>query len=284
MVLVQKTVVDQHHDNCFALSGSRFAPVCAADEASRLFLTGAATPPRPRRGVVPHSTFRSVTVLAYLLCLMTGAVHAQSVRDRTRPKPNPATAVNESQAADLTLTLTAAAVRPLQTWVRTGATIDKTGRVLTAEIRSTEAELVKVGQRVRAFPPDAKSSMYQAKVTAIRRQGKNVAVDATLPAVGRENTTYYVMEIVVDRGEFLTIPNEAIIEEGDKRVVYLQESGGQYTPREIHTGVQGELYTHVLHGLVEGDQVVTFGSFFIDSEHKLKATGQPAASNGHHHH
>ena len=28
----------------------------------------------------------------------------------------------------------------------------------------------------------------------------------------------------------------------------------------------------MLGGLNEGDQVVTFGSFFIDAEHKLKAT------------
>ena len=57
-----------------------------------------------------------------------------------------------------------------------------------------------------------------------------------------------------------------------------------YVPQEIHTGVQGELYTQVLHGLAEGDQVVTIGSFFIDSEYKLKSTDKPAMSNDHTHH
>ena len=41
-------------------------------------------------------------------------------------------------------------------------------------------------------------------------------------------------------------------------------------PREIHTGIQGELYTQVTDGVKDGDQVVTFGSFFIDAEQKLK--------------
>jgi hypothetical protein len=217
-----------------------------------------------------------------LLCLAS-SVQAQSIRDRTRPTYNSGTNVSESQAQDLTLTLTAAAIRPVQTWVRTGAKIDRTGRILTAEIKASEAEFVKVGQRVRAFPPDARSSMYQAKVSRVVPNGSRVGIEAALPGLGRENSTYYVMEIVVDRGEFLSIPNEAIIEEGDKHIVYIQQHPGHYVPAEIHIGLQGELYTQVLHGLAEGDQVVTIGSFFIDSEHKVKASGQPMTSYDHQH-
>ena len=109
-------------------------------------------------------------------------------------------------------------------------------------------------------------------------------VEVTLASSGRENSTNYVMEIIVDRGEFLAVPNEAIIEEGDKRVVYLEHHPGMYVPQEVHTGLQGEIYTQVLHGLTEGDKIVTFGSFFIDSEYKLKSSGDPAAGNEHQHH
>jgi len=49
---------------------------------------------------------------------------------------------------------------------------------------------------------------------------------------------------------------------------------GQYEPTPVQTGVQGELYTQVTGGLKDGDQVVTFGSFFIDSEYKLKGAAQ----------
>ena len=82
------------------------------------------------------------------------------------------------------------------------------------------------------------------------------------------------MEITVELGEFLSVPNEAIIEEGDRRVVYVEEQKGKYVPHEIKGGFQGELYTEILSGLKEGDQVVTFGSFFIDSEYKLKLADQ----------
>ena len=85
------------------------------------------------------------------------------------------------------------------------------------------------------------------------------------------------MEIVVERGPFLSVPNEAIIEEGDRHIVYIQQQPGQYVPVEIQTGIQGELLTQVLDGVTEDAQVVTFGSFFIDAEHKLKGTEQGPA-------
>ena len=218
------------------------------------------------------------------LCFVTFAT-AQDVRSRTRPKPaNLSTAVDDKQATDLTLTLTKAAVRPVQTWVRIAGKLEKSGKTIIGYVQSPDAALIKAGQRVRAFPPESKSSMYQALVTRVIPQGARSMVEATLASTGREGTTNYIMEIVVDRGEFLSVPNEAIIEEGDKHVVYLQHHPGMYVPQEIHTGVQGELYTQVLHGLTEGDQVVTIGSFFIDSEYKLKSSGESPAGNEHQHH
>ena len=213
---------------------------------------------------------RALALLLFAFLCSRGTA-AQGVREHTRPS-KAGTAVSESQANDLTLTLSTATLRLVQTWIRTGGTIDKAGRILTASLAGPEASLVKVGQRLRAFPPSSKSSMYQAYVTRVVVTPSGAAVEASLSGSGRQNTTRYVMEIVVERGPFLAIPNEAIIEEGDRRVVYVQRTAGQYVPQEIQTGIQGELLTEIIDGLHDGDQVVTFGSFFIDAEHKLKAT------------
>jgi hypothetical protein len=215
------------------------------------------------------SAVRRTIILLVLGAAASAA--AQNPREHTRINPR-GTRVTESQAETLTLTLGTAEVRLLQTWVRTAGTIDKTGKVLSANISGPEASLVKVGQRVRAFPPSSKSSMYQAYVTRVTPRPSGVAVDATLAASGRANTTLYVMEVVVEQGPFLVVPNEAIIEEGDRHIVYVQQDG-EYVPREVQTGIQGELYTQVLGGLQANTPVVTFGSFFIDAEHKLKSAG-----------
>jgi hypothetical protein len=205
-----------------------------------------------------------------VVALGAGSAGAQGVREHTRLAGPRGTTITESQAAALTLTLSAVSSRLIQTWVRTAGTIDKTGRILGASLSGREATLVKVGQRVRAFPPSSKSSMYQAYVTRVAPRPGGVDVEASLKAAGRDNAAHYVMEIVVEQGPFLSVPNEAIIEEGDKHIVYVLDQPGQYLPTEIHTGIQGELFTQVLDGVKAEAQVVTFGSFFIDAEHKLK--------------
>jgi hypothetical protein len=229
--------------------------------------------------------------------LAAGALDAQNVRDRTRPSTtDPAraryrlpgnekgTAVSDSQASDVTLTLNEVAVRPIQVWVRTAGRIGKDRKVVTARIAVHEAPFVQVGQRVRAFAPESKSSMFQAWVTKLAARPDGALVEVTLSGIGHENTSNYVMEIVTERGEFLSIPNEAIIEEGTHRVVYVQRQQGQYLPVEIETGIQGELYTAVKQGLQQGDQVVSFGSFFVDSEYKLKSIDQSSSNNDQQHH
>ena len=147
------------------------------------------------------------------------------MRDRIRSAPR-ATSVSESQANELTLTLTAVAVRPIQVWVRTAGPIDANGKTLQATISKAEGAFVKPGQRVRAFPPEARSSMYQARVTQVAPKGDRVAVTVSLVAPARPGSSRYVLEIVTEEVELMSVPNEAIIETGDRRVVYVKDASG----------------------------------------------------------
>lgn len=205
-----------------------------------------------------------------LLVVASESVRAQGVRDHTRLTPARSTGVTEAQATELTLTLTDTSVRPIQSWVRTAGAIDGSRKTVTAFVPAPEGALVSVGQRVRAFSPESRSSMYQARIARVRPRGDRVMVTAVLAGQGREESTHYVLEVVTELGEFLSVPNEAIIETEGKRVVYVPQGRERYAPREIRVGVQGELFTQVLEGLTPGEQVVTFGSFFIDAEHQLK--------------
>jgi hypothetical protein len=210
------------------------------------------------------------SALAVLIVVRSAPARAQSVREHTRPKPNRSTGITESQASELTLTLTEAAVRPIQVWLRTSAMADGDGKTLKAVLSGATTSLVKVGQRVRAFPPESRSSMYQARISQVASRPGGVELTVVLSGQGRRNASRYILEIVTEPLESLSVPNEAIIETGGKRVVYVQQQQGQYEPREIQAGLQGELFTQVLEGLKPGEQVVTFGSFFIDANHKLK--------------
>jgi hypothetical protein len=211
-------------------------------------------------------------IVALLSILVTADAPAQSIRDRIRLSPEKRTPITEEQANELTLTLTAAAVRPIQIWVRTAGKIDAAGRAITASLPAHEAMYVKVGQRARVFPPESRASMFQAIVSRVVPGTTGTTVVVTLAGPAYRRSARYVMEIVTEPREALSVPNEAIIESEGKRVVYVEEAKGRYRPADIQPGLQGELYTEVRGGLKDGDKVVTFGSFFIDADHHLKGS------------
>jgi hypothetical protein len=211
-------------------------------------------------------------VLAFLTILIAAGAPAQSIRDRIRLSPEKRTPITEEQANELTLTLNAAAVRPIQIWVRTAGTLDAAGRAITATLPAHEAMYVKVGQRARVFPPESRSSMFQAIVSRVAAGSAGTSVVVTLSGPAYRRSARYVMEIVTEPLAALSVPNEAIIESEGKRMVYVEEAKGRYRPAEIQSGLQGELYTEVRGGLKDGDKVVTFGSFFIDADHHLKGS------------
>ena len=212
----------------------------------------------------------ALSAAAIIVIAATGA--PQDVRQHTRPQGG-ATSVTAAQAETLTLTVDSVAPRIIQVWIRAAGTIDAAERVLSVELAGRDATLVQVGQRVRAFPPSAKSSMYQGFVTRVTLRGQIEQVEISLRSPGRAGVQRYVVEILSEHGPMLSVPNESIIEEADSKVVYVQQAEGQYVPRQLVAGIQGELYTQVVSGVTEGEQVVTFGSFFIDAEHKLKGVG-----------
>lgn len=82
---------------------------------------------------------------------------------------------------------------------------------------------------------------------------------------------YANVELRVSLGTKLAIPQEAIIESGEKQVVFLHHGGGKLEPRMIKTGVQTGEWSEVLTGLKEGDHIVTSANFLIDSESRLKS-------------
>lgn len=227
-------------------------------------------------------SLKKLSISALLLVILASNSIA-GVRDHTRIHQMSDTTVTESQAAELTLTLVRTAPQALQTWVRTAGIINGKGNNIVARVCQPVARLLHVGQRIRAFPPDSKSSIYQARISKIIQKEKCAIVEAKLAVTPYEISSRYVLEIVVQRGVFLSVPNEAIIEEGDKKIVYIQKSPSHYIPREIQTGLNGELYTQIENGLNNGDKVVTFGSFFIDADYKLKSK-KDTMSHAHMHH
>jgi len=69
----------------------------------------------------------------------------------------------------------------------------------------------------------------------------------------------------------LVIPQEAVIESGIRKIVFVSLGKGRFQPREVKIGVESsDRKYQVLEGLREGETIVVSGQFMLDSESRLR--------------
>ncbi len=69
----------------------------------------------------------------------------------------------------------------------------------------------------------------------------------------------------------LVIPQEAVIDSGVRKVVFVALGKGKFQPREVKLGLEGNDYEfQVLEGLEENEQIVISAQFMLDSESRLR--------------
>jgi RND family efflux transporter MFP subunit len=85
------------------------------------------------------------------------------------------------------------------------------------------------------------------------------------------------VELTDDRGKGLLVPDDAVIDAGERRLVFLDRGEGRYQPREVQLGARVGKGFEVLAGLAEGDRVVVSANFLLDSESSLRAALAQAA-------
>ncbi|MGD9107125.1 MAG: efflux RND transporter periplasmic adaptor subunit, partial [Desulfobacterales bacterium] len=69
----------------------------------------------------------------------------------------------------------------------------------------------------------------------------------------------------------LVIPQEAVIDSGVRKVVFVALGKGKFQPRDIKLGAEGnDNEFQVLEGLKENEQIVISAQFMLDSESRLR--------------
>jgi multidrug efflux pump subunit AcrA (membrane-fusion protein) len=83
----------------------------------------------------------------------------------------------------------------------------------------------------------------------------------------RPNLTADVTIYVDERDAVLTVPNEAIVRQGGKQVVYVQ-NGDLFEARPVTIGWKDSKYTEIKSGLEEGEVIV------VDSVEQIQVKGE----------
>ena len=83
---------------------------------------------------------------------------------------------------------------------------------------------------------------------------------------------YAIADIDVGSADPVTlIPREAVIDTGEKQLVFVSTGKGRFEPRNVAIGLSGEQgLVQVRSGLKVGESVVSSGQFLIDSESRLR--------------
>ncbi|HEX7643890.1 MAG TPA: efflux RND transporter periplasmic adaptor subunit [Burkholderiaceae bacterium] len=73
-----------------------------------------------------------------------------------------------------------------------------------------------------------------------------------------------------DSRNVLLVPSEAVIQTGERSVVFVANDDGKFMPVQVETGAEANGQTEIRHGLEAGQKVVASGQFLVDSEASLK--------------
>jgi len=132
-----------------------------------------------------------------------------------------------------------------------------------------EAEIETVAFPGQAFKGEISSitPVFDAMTRSVRAR-----IEVDNPDQKLKPEMFADAKISVDLGEKLAVPEEAVVDTGVKQAVFVAKGEGYFQPRQVTLGVKAGNYYEVISGLKEGEEVVSSGNFFVDSESRLKLT------------
>ena len=150
---------------------------------------------------------------------------------------------------------------------------------ILADIYEYELPFISVGQEATVTLTYDPRTVLKARASFIYPtldpQTRTAKVRFTLenPHEKLKPDMYANVELKIPLGTRLAIPRDAILESGERHVIFIHHGGGKLEWRNVKLGVQAGDWVEVVEGLKEGDQIVTSANFLIDS-------GKPVESGG----
>lgn len=148
---------------------------------------------------------------------------------------------------------------------------------ILADIYEYELPFISVGQEANVTLTYDPRTLLTARASFIYPtldpQTRTAKVRFTLenPHEKLKPDMYANVELKIPLGTRLAIPRDAILESGERHVIFIHHGGGKLEWRNVKLGVQAGDWVEVVEGLKEGDHIVTSANFLIDSESQLKA-------------
>jgi len=145
-----------------------------------------------------------------------------------------------------------------------------------ADVYEYEAAAVRLGMGATLRLTGQPGRTYYGKVSYILPQVDaatrtlKVRIEFANADLSLKPDMYGEVELAAGGGRRLVVPRGAVLDSGDRQVVFVDRGKGFFEPRPVKVGARGEGKVEILEGLKEGERIVVSGNFLMDSESQLK--------------
>jgi RND family efflux transporter MFP subunit len=148
------------------------------------------------------------------------------------------------------------------------------------DLYQSDVDRVRPGQKVSLTLPAMPGRVFATTVDYIYplmdTQTRTAKVRVLLPNSGGKIMPgmYGDARIEVAPREVLTVPFNALLDNGNEQYVFMVSGPGHFMPMAVKVGVRTPDTVEILSGLNAGDEVVTSANFLIDAESRMLAAAQ----------
>ena len=164
-----------------------------------------------------------------------------------------------------------------------------------ADIYEYETGLIAPGQKAQITTPALPRMHFEGSVKSVdpilNAMTRTLRVRIEVPNQEQALKPEMFVDVVIEvpLGSKLAIPEEAVLDTGERQLVFVDKGEGRIEPREVRVGYEAAGYYEVLSGLSKGERVISSANFLIDSESRLRAavkgfTGEQKEEEEVHHH
>ncbi|WP_236994381.1 efflux RND transporter periplasmic adaptor subunit [Candidatus Methylomicrobium oryzae] len=146
-----------------------------------------------------------------------------------------------------------------------------------ADIYEYELPLIQTGQTAQVSLSYAPQTVFTGRIAFVyptvdpETRTAKVRFELDNPKELLKPGMYANVELAVPLGERLAVSKDAVLESGERQIIFIHHGDGQLEWRNVKIGLRGGDWVEIVEGLQEGEHIVTSANFLLDSESQLKS-------------
>lgn len=149
---------------------------------------------------------------------------------------------------------------------------------LEGEVFERDLGLIRVGSQARltfeAYPGETftGSVAYVSPTMTTESRTGRIRIELRNPGLRFKPGMYANMEFQVSvHRDGIHIPRSAILQTGERTIVFVRAADGTLTPRQVTAGTATTEHIEIISGLAAGEVVVASANFLVDAESNMSA-------------